>query len=397
MKQLLFFFFAVLFFSSCSKDAAVPATEEPPLPEFQKTYGGTGDEVGYDIIQASDKNYIITGSTTTYGSGSQDVWLMKTNQSGDIIWKKTFGGANVDIGYSVIEKSNGNLLVAGVEKSFMFGMGLNVYLVETDKDGNLIRQKNYGDNTNDGAHQVIALNDNSGYILAGGTGGTNLVFQEYDYLIKVNASGNTLWSRKFQGNNGGDEVMSAAAGNSGDFYIFCNTFSFGTSNKGMLVMKFNSAGDSLWSKVLDGNLREEAEKIKVAKDGGLLLCGYTESFGNSVGDMYAAKLSAGGNIIWEKNYGGTAYDRGKDVIETEDGGLLFAGVSKSYGNGTEDMLLVKTDASGNQQWTKTIATEHHDEALAVMETGDAYVITGSTRTGTSINDLDLMFVKIKKQ
>ncbi len=393
MKNCLPIFILALFITGCKKDRALP----PVAAEFQRTYGDAGDEVAYSIIETPDKNYLITGSTSSYGNGNQDVYILKTDQSGNVLWQKTFGGANYDIAFSTVETKDGDYLTAGVTKSFTSGVGLDLYLVKTDNTGSPVWQKTYGTINNDGANAITTLSDNSGYVLAGATGGGYFQFIGNNYLVKVNDQGDTLWTKLFGGYNFGDEAMSITAGLNGDFYTLSNTNDFGTSNKGLLVTKFNSAGDSLWSTVIDGSEQEKASKIKLTNDGGLVLCGLTSSYGDANGDLFAIKISPGGVISWQKNFGGMDYDKGNDVIQTRDGGFLFAGTSKSYGNGTTDMFLIKTDAFGIAQWMKTIDTGHYDEAYSLAETEDAYVIAGSTRTGTTLNDLDLFLVKIKKQ
>ncbi len=395
-SSILFFcFFLLLSFSltTCTKDIAVH--EEPVLAEFQKTIGGSNAEIGYAIIEASDNNYVIAGITKTYGSGSEDIYLVKTNPSGKILWEKTFGGAGRDIAYDVIETPDGGYLIAGTTKSFTLAVGYDAYLVRTDKDGNLLWQKTYGNNNNDCAYSIAALSDNSGYVLVGGTGGVIVYFTGDVYVIKVNQYGDTIFTKTFNSPSP-DEGISVTADVQGNFYLLNRIYDDGTGKKGMLAMKMSSSGDSLWSMVIDGPEWEEGQYIRVTNDGGLIICGSTASYGDLNGDLFAVKISPGGIVSWQKNFGGMAFDEAQAVIQTQDGGYLFAGSSKSYTNESEDMFLVKTDAFGIAQWYKIIGGTYQDGANAIAETNDAYIIAGYTYQ-TALSNSDIFLVKIKKQ
>src|SRR5258708_17100684 len=142
-RRILLLTGACLFFYSCTYDKMQLATPVTPVAaEFEKHFGGSSNEEGRAIIGSSDGNYIITGITDSYGSGGDDFYVVKTDQSGTKIWEKSFGGANMDWAHDIIETSDGNYLIAGESKSISFNLGFEAYFIKIDKDGNLIWEKN---------------------------------------------------------------------------------------------------------------------------------------------------------------------------------------------------------------------------------------------------------------
>ena len=157
------------------------ATSEPVV-KWQKTFGGINGDLATSVQQTSDGGYIIAGVTWSYGSGKAGVYLIKTDSKGNLEWEKTFGGINDDGATSVQQTKDGGYIMAG--GTYSYGSGKDdVYLIKTDSNGNLEWQRTFGGSDNDRAWSVQQTSD-GGYILAGGTysygsGGCDV------YLIKI--------------------------------------------------------------------------------------------------------------------------------------------------------------------------------------------------------------------
>ena len=198
---------------------------------WTETFGGSDNEVGYSVQQTTDGGYIIAGSTESFGAGNADVWLVKTDASGDTLWTKTFGGSELDIGYSVQQTLEGGYIIAGVSFSF----GADVWLIKTD-----------------------------------------------------------------------------------------------------------ASGDTLWTKTFGGSDRDRSYSVQQTTDGGCIITGYTRSFGAGNEDVWLVKTDASGDTLWTKTIGGIDTDRGYSVQQTTDGGYIIVGHTSSFGAGASDVWLIKT-------------------------------------------------------
>ena len=207
---------------------------------FERTYGGSDWDDGSSVQQTSDGGYIIAGYTKSFGAGG-DVYLIKTDANGNLLWQKTYGGSGYDDGTSVKQTSDGGDIIAGWTESFGVG-GRNVYLIKTDANGNLLWQKTYGGSDYDWVFSVQQTSD-GGYIIAGltesfGAGGRDV------YLIKTDADGNLLWQKTYGGSDD-DCGTSVQQTSDGGYIIAGYTFSFGAGEGDVYLIKTDANGNVL--------------------------------------------------------------------------------------------------------------------------------------------------------
>jgi predicted secreted protein len=157
--------------------------------EFNITFGGTDHDVAYALVQTADGGYALAGYTASFGAGSQDFWLVKTDASGNMQWSKTYGGTDWDETHALVQTADGGYALAGHTESFGAG-GIDFWLVKTDANGNMQWNKTYGGTSNDEAHAMVQTAD-GGYALAGYTGSTYGASYADFWLVKTDASGNT--------------------------------------------------------------------------------------------------------------------------------------------------------------------------------------------------------------
>ena len=165
---------------------------------WARTYGGAAREDGYGVQQTSDGGFILTGKTQSFGVGSSDVWLVKTDANGDTLWTKTFGGASSDGGNTVQQTSDGGYIIAGYTFSFGAGSADN-YLIKTYSNGNPQWIRTYG-GANAEMDQEAWQTSDGGYIMGGRTESFGAGEKDF-YVIKTDTSGNISWERTYGGYN----------------------------------------------------------------------------------------------------------------------------------------------------------------------------------------------------
>ncbi len=380
-------------------ETPVPATATPTLeppqavqegPEiiFERTFGGTGMDRGVFVSQTDDGGYVLTGVTSSFGAGAEDVYLVRTNPAGDEMWSQTFGGTDDDNGWAVQQTPDGGFIIAGFTSSFGAG-GVDVYLIRTDSMGELLWTKTYGGEGDDYAWAIQPATD-GGYIIAGQTesfGAGNVDA----YLIRIDEDGEALWEQTYGGGDV-DRSFSVQQTSDGGFILAGITFSFGAGGRDGYAVKTDSAGALQWERTFGDFGDDVAHSIDHTDDGGYLVMGYTNSFDAEDYDVYLIKLDALGETQWTQIFGGRADDRVITGAQTADGGYILVGYTKSFGAGNWDAYLIKTDPTGNPQWTKTFGGKMEDTGYTVSQTDDGgYILTGYTRnTGAGLRDVYLI-------
>jgi hypothetical protein len=182
----------------------------------------------------------------------------------------------------------------------------------------------------------------------------------------------------------------------GGYAIAGRTYSFGAGLSDVYVVKLDSNGNLQWTKTIGGPHHEEGNSLIQTADGGYAIAGATTSFGAGLLDVYVVKLDANGNLQWTKTIGGPESEEGVSLIQTSDGGYAIAGLTQSFGAGEDDVYVVKLDANGNLQWTKTIGGPESEEGVSLIQTSDgSYVFAGTTRS-FGAGGRDVYVVKLDK-
>jgi hypothetical protein len=356
---------------------------------WTQTFGGTNIDVGYCVQQTSDSGFIVTGYTRSFGTMSgRNVWLIKTNQFGNLIWQKTFGGSGDEEGNAVQQTNDGGFIIAGYTKSM--GAGLNdIYLVKTDSFGNQQWAKTFGGSQDEEAYSIQQTLD-GGFIIAGATSSFGSGSRDV-WLIKTDFSGNEVW-KKTLGGMSSDGARFVQQTSDGGYIITGWTYSQGPGAVGnVLLIKTDSSGNQVWFKAFGGSDVDRGYCVQQITNG-FILTGYTASSGAGLDDMLLIKTDNSGNSIWEKTFGGSGRDYGNSIQITQDEGYIIAGYSLSYGAGSEDVWIVKTDSAGNQQWSKTFGGSASDVGYFINKAfSGGYILTGHTLSfGAGVHDVWLI-------
>ena len=254
---------------------------------WTKNFGGSDYDYSPSVYQTTDSGYIITGATESFGAGGADFWLIKTDVSGDTLWTKSLWANDWDCGFSVQQTTDGGYIIVGETSSFGSG-NKDVWLIKTDASGDTLWTKTFGGINYDCGASVYQTTD-SGYILTGAT--ESFGAGDYDvWLIKTNASGDTLWTKTF----GGSEYewsYSVLQTTDGGYILVGETSSFGAGNRDVWLIKTDASGDTLWTKTFGGSLSDRGRSVQQTIDGGYIITGTTESFGAGDYDVWLIKTT----------------------------------------------------------------------------------------------------------
>ena len=305
---------------------------------WQKTYGGSYADGANSIQQTRDGGYIAAGYTKSYGAGGSDVYILKLNASGNLLWQKTFGGSGSELAYSIQQTTDGGYIVAGYTDSFGAGSS-DIYVLKLDESGNATWTKTFGGSTYDYVGSIQQTTD-GGYIVAGWTASSGA--GDFDaYILKLDESGNTTWTKTFGGSTY-DYAYSIQQTTDGGYIVAGTTLSFGAGNADGYVLKLDENGNLLWDKTFGrSGSNGEAHSIKQVADGGYIVAGTLNYH------AYVLKLDENGNLLWEKTFGGSNYDHAYSIQQTTEGGYIVAGSTSSFGSGDFDAYVLKLDENGN--------------------------------------------------
>jgi hypothetical protein len=346
--------------------------------EWNKTFGGTGVDSAFHVEETSDGGYILVGGTGSYAEyGYEDIWLIKTDHKGNILWEKFFGGEDLDQGLCVRETLDSGFIIVGITYSFSSRVphDENIILIKTDKNGNEVWTKIIDNTAGDESGMSVRQTDDNGYIIVGDTNANGASFNVY--LIKTDEYGDELWNKTFDGGgfDGGDDVSQT---DDGGYIIVGVTSKMGG---GLWLIKTDDIGNLLWDKVL-GKGSDWGHCIQVTRDGCYIISGYTSHYGMGSQDVWLVKTDNNGYELWNHTFGGGGFDWANHVSETSDGGYILVGGTGSFSrNGGNDLWLIKTDMNGNKLWGRILGGSDFENGHCVQETSDGgYIIVGWTES-----------------
>ena len=199
--------------------------------------------------------------------------------------------------------------------------------------------------------------------------------------------------RKDFGGIGNDIGYSVKQTADGGLIIVGSTDSWGNGETDLWLIKTNNEGIKEWDKTFGGGEGDWGTSVQQTADNGFIILGHTLSFGNGYYDIFMIKTDSEGNEIWVKTFGGNEEDFGYSVIQTSDGGYILVGFTVSFGSGNKDVWIIKTDSQGNEEWNKTYGGSEREIGFAVEQTSDdGFIITGLTETNT-FGLYDILLIK----
>jgi hypothetical protein len=308
--------------------------------EWTKTLGGTNDDKAYSIVQTMDGGYAFTGITQSFGAGGNDVFIGKLSSTGSLSWTKTIGGPSSDYGNSIIETSDGGLAVAGWYG--VTGVNYDAYLIKMDASGNITFSNTYGGAGEDVAYSIFQNLDGS-YILSGYTKTYGAGLKDC-YVLKITSTGSLSWSKTIGGSLD-EESFSIIQTSDGGYALAGVTQSYGSGGNDCYLVKLNSSGNLLWTKTIGGLNSDYFKSIQQRVNNNIVACGWYGINADNY-DLYVAELDNLGSFISGKTVGSSGVETGQCFVITDDNCLITAGYS-DIGSGLDDMYIVQFDSSNN--------------------------------------------------
>ena len=318
---------------------------------WNKRYGEEESEEASDVLPASDGGYLVVGSADDYDEpGLRNVRIVKLNTEGDILWEKSYGKPNsINSGNAVVATDDGGYLIIGNSISVEPDATSNVYAVKIDVSGNVLWENTYGGETNEEGKDIAVTPE--GFAIVGNT--ESYGEGRWDmWLLRIDKEGQEIARHAYGGK---DNEMGNAVITTQDGGLFLGGYSYSFS-KGSLdawVVKVDAAGQQQWHKSFGQESTDEAFSLLQLSDGNLVMAGYIDIYepndeyvniSETANEALLVKFAQDGNVIWEKNFGGIKNQRAFSIIEAEDGGLVIVGSTDE--ENSSDALVLKLNLVG---------------------------------------------------
>ncbi len=365
---------------------------------FERILGNPDADGGAAVRPTPDGGFIVAGHTQSLDADYSDALLLRTDAYGQVEWMRQYGEEDWDEGFSAVLPLEDGFLAVGAKAHTGRQGEPDMYVVRTDASGNPLWEKTFGRSEfePDAASDVVRAHD-GGFVVAGNSqsGENNDAF-----LVKIDEQGNEVW-RKVFGGDGGDNAVSIKATPDGGYVFVGSTSSYsagGRSDYDIYMVKLDGDGNQQWMKTYGGSDWEKAGCVALAQDDGYIIAGWTASseYGAVARDVFLVKTDPDGNEQWHRIYGWEHKEGAGAVIATSDGGYLVVGSTERYYDDRfqvwrSDVYIVKVDANGDEQWSRTYGGLHEDSANDVRELGDgSYVVCGTTRSYSKSGDVYLL-------
>ena len=367
-----------------------------------RTYGGEDPDIGYHVQQTSDSGYVITGYTWSFSVGLLDIWLLKTDANGDTLWTKIYGGEGLERAKCVQQTSDGGYIIVGVTGDTIITQ--NLWLLKTDPEGDTLWTRVYGVHRAEG--NFVQETPDGGYIITGKKICIEGDYLSYCWLLKTDASGDTLWTRTYHseadsGSNWGNCVCQTA---DGGYILTGGSTPPGGGCSGLSLIKTDSNGDTSWTHLYGGEgsaCGTSGKSVQQIPDGGYIVAGslvlpeaYMEK---AIMASWLLKTDEQGETLWTRTYKASAdLTTANCLDQTSDGGYILVG--KKEDTTGASIWLIKTDGNGDTIWTRTFG-KFFSSGNCVHQTPDGgYIITGSLENNVCLIKTDsLGYVSVAEE
>jgi hypothetical protein len=327
-------------FGGGNADLYVLKTDSNGDSLWMTVWGTSRQEHGRDIVSCSGGGYAVVGIERLTQASQPQIVFHKLNAAGAIVTTKNYGHVGNDRSWSIVETSDGGFAMAGDTDVSNSGQ-TDVYLIRTDATGDTLWTRNYGGAEDDEGYRAEQTAD-GGFVVTGGSSSFADVGDWDVYLIRTDAGGDTLWTRTYGGPDY-DIGHCVRQTSDGGFIIAGETRSYGAGNSDFYLIKTDAAGDTSWTRTYGGDRDDVARSVQCVNNG-YTVAGYTESFGGFDNDAFVVRTNLLGDALWTKVIGGGGEDCGYSFVALPFGTYVIAGYTGSWGAGGDDAWMIKLDS-----------------------------------------------------
>lgn len=417
------FFFVLIATFACRNEDVFNFNRTAFSVDDIQTHGGSLNDSFQSIAAATDGGYVLVGFTQsndfdiqTKTDNSYDFWVRRFSSNHTLLWSKTYGGSSDDRGADIVATQDGGFVIVGYSASNDGDLTQNngirdFWVFKIDAQGNLIWQKSFGFSGSDYGISVLKTQDN-GVLLcgvldvtaSGGQGNSKTVNKHAggDYwVLKLAQDGSPEWTRYF-GGSFTDSPFGMVETADGNYVIAGSSDSNDvdiSNNKGAYdywVIAIDQSGNLIWEKSFGGSEIDEARGIAVATDGNILITGDTRSFdgnvtkNNGVADLWLIKIDTSGNLIWEKTIGGSSFDAARSISPSLQNGFIIAGSTRSSSSaitneGQNDAWILEVNDQGNVIWQQALGGSEIDVFYdAIQVNTETIIAVGDSRSSDGV-------------
>ncbi|MGZ5286422.1 MAG: BACON domain-containing protein [Flavisolibacter sp.] len=412
---------------------------QPVTIAWKKMLGGSGNDLALGVMPAQGGGHLVFGRTTSSNNGdvspnhgAVDMWLVKLNDNGSIAWEKTYGGTGDEVAAAAAQTADGGFVVTGYTASNSTGDvganhgGLDFWVIKISEAGTLQWQKTLGGIGDDWPHAIAVTTEGriavTGYTKSNNTGDVGANHGGEDLWMAVLESNGSLAWQKVLGGNGSEIGRALVAAPDGGLIVGGTSTSNNNGDvppgKGSIdfwVMRLDKNGQVNWNKTLGGNNIEELTSLAAGPGNTILATGSTRSNNGDVtgakgsDDVWLVQLDiTSGQLKWQKTFGGAGADGARSITTTPNGKILLAGYSYSHNSGdvgnntgAGDFWVLALQSTGEPVWKKLLGGDDEEQAFGIALSGqNGYVVTGYTHSnntgevGANHGNSDVWVVKL---
>jgi regulation of enolase protein 1 (concanavalin A-like superfamily) len=370
---------------------------------WHRTFGGVEGDYGSDIVECEDGGYAIIGGTMSMGAGETDAIIVRTDAEGNELWSQTYGSEGSDSALAMVECSTGGFAFTGYSRNGTLGRH-NLWLVRTDASGNVLWERLYGGVDNDQGFGLIEVST-GGFAVVGitrsfGSVDPRTLIHTFDiWLLRTDTQGHLLWNRTYGGaaddiSHSIVEVLDGGFAFSGEFNSSYQALGGGPlieSHPDAFIIRTDANGEALWNQTYGGTANDFSRAIVQLDDGSFAISGFTNTASEDPYDGLFIRANSSGYNMFQTTHGSAKDDFFQAIITCDSTGFVLAGYT--YLSDSADLWLIRTNTDGTPLWVRTFGGPEDDLIRAGIQSQDGFVLTGYTFS-FGAGSRDIWLVKI---